>query len=113
MFKRIFKGALDFFTCSELERATTLPMAVKNAPANDSLPAEVKAELKAINIARQAEEMQLTVEKAKPTGYQWKPGEEHSKHPAVKENADGSIYYKGKVYRPVERRPRRPAKAPA
>lgn len=33
--------------------------------------------------------------------YQWRPGIEHTQPHPVKENPDGTLYYKGKVYRMI------------
>lgn len=38
---------------------------------------------------------------------QWRPGIEHGQPHPVKENADGTLYYKGKVYRMIGQRGRR------
>lgn len=35
------------------------------------------------------------------TQYSWRPGIEHSRPHPVKENPDGTLYYKGKVYRMI------------
>lgn len=35
------------------------------------------------------------------TRYSWRPGIEHSQPHPVKENPDGTLYYKGKVYRMI------------
>lgn len=36
--------------------------------------------------------------------YQWRPGIEHTQPHPVKENEDGTLYYKGKVYRMIGER---------
>lgn len=46
----------------------------------------------------------------------WKPGVEHAQPHPVKENADGTLYYKGKVYRmvgkPAGHTPKKPKELP-
>jgi len=49
----------------------------------------------------QVELRDMVLSDAEGTRYSWRPGIEHSHPHPVKENPDGTLYYKGKVYRMI------------
>ena len=82
------------------------PMATPNNPARNNPPAGIPHYY---DVARAITDAELREcahrlaagEPQRDSGRKWAPGIEHSQPHPVKENPDGTLYYKGKVYRMI------------